>query len=191
MCDFNDTNLERVNKILCLYMERLDLIDYQNSDYDNINRNHIISQKVNLLNEIWSEFIPSYQLVNQNKSYEFVFYILNCNSLNILDILRYSINRLDELRTDFECRTFYFMSDYNDFIFINQPYYDNLLIEILSEIHSSTYSHLISPIMYNYICVYKFKYKLFNDTLQHIYNKLNNDLETSDLCKEINSLNIV
>lgn len=188
----DDYYFDRINKII-YYIEQFDLIDIQNRDthYDHINLQHCIQQKINLLNEIWNDFIPNYEIVDINKCKQFVHYILNCNTLNIQDIIRYSINRIDELQTDFECRIFTTMCDYTDFIFNNQPFYDNLLIEILDEICCSIYSHFIGPILSNMIYIYKNKVNKFNSSLSYIYNKINNELETKDICNKINSLNII
>lgn len=163
-----------------IYIEQCNQLDIQTylQNGDNVNINFKINEFIHLLNEIWTDFIPYIETIDYEITKQFVNYIFNTNEFSIIDIIKYSINRLDEIIMEANCRTFYFISDYHDFIFINQPFYDNIFIEILDDIcnYHHSYATIIPPIIQNLFFCYNCK----NNTLNHTLYKILNDINTSN-----------
>jgi hypothetical protein len=185
-------SLDIIHKIM-YYIEQSNLLDIHKylMNGDQLNINFKISEFVHILNEIWTDFIPTIELIDYETTKQFVEYIFTSNEFNLINIIRYSINRLDNVILELQSKTFYYLSEYHDFIFINQPFYDNIFIEILDEVlnYHHTYSTLIPNVYQNLLFVYQDK----NNTLsKHLYNTLINLNQSVDnLCVDIiNQLNI-
>jgi len=184
--DFTNTpkteiSLDIIRKIM-LYIEHCNQLDIQTylQNGDNVNINFKINEFIHLLNEIWTEFIPYIETLDYEITKQFVNYIFNNEELCVIDIIKYSINRLEEIIMEAEYRTFYFISDYHDFIFINQPFYDNIFIEILNDIcncHHS-YATIINPVYHNLLIIYQCKNNVLNNTLYKILNSINQSTES-------------
>jgi len=179
-----EISIEIIRKIM-LYIEHCNQLDIQTylQNGDNVNINFKINEFIHLLNEVWTDFIPYIETLDYETTKQFVNYIFNSNEFCMIDIIKYSINRLDEIIMEANCRTFYFIADYHDFIFINQPFYDNILIEILDDIcnYHHSYATIIPSIYQNLLFIYQSKNNTLNNTLYKILNEINQSAESLTL----------
>lgn len=184
-------SLDIIRKIM-LYIENCNQLDIQSylQNGDNVNINFKINEFIHLLNEIWTDFIPTIEILDYETTKEFVYYIFNNTHFSIIDIIKYSINRLDEIIMETNSRTFYTISDYYDFIFINQPFYDNIFIEILDDIcnYHHSYANIVPPVYQNLLFMYQSKNNTLNNTLYKILITLNQS--TENLTYDLANLNL-
>lgn len=186
-----EISLDIIRKIM-IYIEHCNQLDIQTylQNGDNVNINFKINEFIHLLNEIWTDFIPFIETLDYETTKEFVYYIFNNTEFCIIDIIKYSINRLDEIIMEANSRTFYTISDYHDFIFINQPFYDNIFIEILDDIcnYHHSYATIIPPVYQNLLFIYQSKNNTLNNTLYKILNDINQSVQSMTF--DLENLNI-
>lgn len=191
--DTPDTNksLQIIHKIM-YYIEQSNLLDIDRylMNGDHLNIKYKINEYVHIFNEIWTDFIPNIELIDYETTKQFINYIFTSNEFNLINIIKYSINRLDNIILELESKTFYYIADYHDFIFINQPFYDNIFIEILDEVlnfHHS-YSPIIPNVYQNLLFIYQSKNNTLNNKLYMILSNIENLRVNSNLI--LNSQNI-
>jgi len=158
----------------------------QNVDIQNIN--YKINELIHLINEIWNDFIPRIEIVDLQTTKQFVNYILTSSDFNLVEVIKYSINRFDEIISDLEFRDFYSITDYHDFIFINQPLYDKVFVELLEDILKYKHSYFIPDIYQELLYIYQERIDKLDRCLYRILSEINNS--NDNLCDKLENLNI-